>query len=99
MTDNTDKGLREILNYCRIHYGSNGISDEYEEELLSRIARQVQAAKITALKPLANKTIPTGEDVHPEYTKGFTEMRGKVAFELNRLQKLQAAAPTTAEGE
>jgi|SRR5688572_20586064 len=44
--NNQPDGLREILNYCRVHYGSNGISDEYEEELISRIKDYAKKAEL-----------------------------------------------------
>lgn len=29
--------LRKALNHCRVNYGSNGISDEYEEEVAAQL--------------------------------------------------------------
>jgi len=48
----SDKELRQILNTVRKNYGSNGISDEYEEELLAALHTHITRAKIEELTKL-----------------------------------------------
>ena len=45
--------------------------------------------KLGFLRELANKPAPKGDDVYPEYTKGWVSMQGKIKFEIQRLQQLK----------
>lgn len=80
--------IQELLNYCRLHYGSNGISDEYEEELRSRIGRfshhQTEQAALEARMdeergfPLRFERLLT-----KEYTEGLNlDMTGHGALDF-----------------
>lgn len=97
---------KELSYDGREHGFSNQMEGYYDtvsvvKDLEALVARQVQAAQIAILKKLEHKQAPAtySEDYSPLFNQGFHTMRSKVSFERQRLEKLQAAAPSTAEGK